>query len=102
VKSGSEKILNVEISKSVVINLGSGNLNEGFPRVTAQLWAAGTPLPEQFIGSLPAAQNLVELYKNWQLIYKNLCDRIACGLASRYEAQHVRQQSLSPIPGRRR
>ncbi|WP_444980484.1 nSTAND1 domain-containing NTPase [Microseira wollei] len=63
------------MSKSVVINLGHGDLNNGFPRVTAQLWAAGHPLPEQFIGSLPAAPDLVELYRNWQSIYLNLCDR---------------------------
>jgi energy-coupling factor transporter ATP-binding protein EcfA2 len=63
------------MSKSVVINLGHGNLIHGFPRVTAQLWAADHPLPEQFIGSLPAAPALVELYRNWQSIYLNLCDR---------------------------
>ncbi|HAX80786.1 MAG TPA: hypothetical protein DCY88_34350 [Cyanobacteria bacterium UBA11372] len=71
------------MSKSIVINLGHGDLNNGFPRVTAQLWAAGHPLPEQFIGSLPAAPTLVELYRNWQSIYLNLCDR---------------KQLLSPLP----
>lgn len=64
-----------QMSKSVVINLGHGDLNNGFPSVTAQLWAAGHPLPEQFIGSLPAASTLVELYRNWQSIYLHLCDR---------------------------
>ncbi|MBD0345399.1 MAG: hypothetical protein ICV63_11380 [Coleofasciculus sp. Co-bin14] len=64
-----------DISKTVVINLGHGNLYEGFPRVTAQLWAAGHPLPEQFIGSLPPAPNVVELYRNWQSIYQALCSR---------------------------
>ncbi|MBD2778134.1 CHAT domain-containing protein [Iningainema tapete] len=63
------------MSKSVAINLGCGDLNNGFPRVTAQLWVAGSPLPEQFIGSLPAAPYLVELQRNWQSIYYNLCDR---------------------------
>lgn len=63
------------MSKSVVINLGHGDLMGGFPRVTAQLWAAGDRLPEQFIGSLPAQPELVELYRNWQSIYQNLCDR---------------------------
>ncbi|GAB1544458.1 hypothetical protein NUACC21_71340 [Scytonema sp. NUACC21] len=63
------------ISKSVVINLGSGDLNNGFSKVTAQLWSAGNPLPQQFMGSLPAAPHLIELYRDWQLIYKNLCSR---------------------------
>ncbi len=69
--------------KSVVIILGHGDLSNGFPRVTAQLWAPGHPLPEQFIGSLPPAPGLVELYRNWRSIYQNLCDR-----------QYLRSQSL--------
>ncbi len=64
------------MSKSVVINLGSGDLHNGFPRVTAQIWTECPPYPEQFIGSLPAAPDLVELYNDWQSIYHNLCDRI--------------------------
>ena len=64
------------MSKSVVINLGSGDLYEGFPLVTAQLWAAGYTRPEQFIGSLPAAPALAEYYRTWQSIYKALCARL--------------------------
>lgn len=63
------------MSQSVVINLGSGALHNGFPRITAQLWAESHPLPEQFSGSLPPAPNLVELYRNCQLIYQNLYAR---------------------------
>jgi WD40 repeat protein/energy-coupling factor transporter ATP-binding protein EcfA2 len=63
------------MNKSVLINLGSGDLYEGFPRVTAQLRSTANALPEQYIGSLPAAPELVELYRNWQLIYRSLCAR---------------------------
>ncbi len=63
------------MSKSVLIDLGNGDLSSGFPRVTAQLWTPGHPRPEQFIGSLPPAPNLIDLYRNWQLIYNKLCDR---------------------------
>ncbi|MEI2577578.1 nSTAND1 domain-containing NTPase [Scytonema sp. PRP1] len=63
------------MSKSVVISLGSGDLNNGFPNVTARLWSSGNSFPEQFIGSLPAAPSLVELCQNWQLNYKNVCGR---------------------------
>jgi WD40 repeat protein/energy-coupling factor transporter ATP-binding protein EcfA2 len=63
------------MSKSVVINLGSGDLYEGFPRITTQLRFPDRSLPEQYIGSLPAAPELVELYRNWQLIYRSLCAR---------------------------
>jgi WD40 repeat protein/energy-coupling factor transporter ATP-binding protein EcfA2 len=64
------------MNKSVVISLGSGDLFEGFPRVTAQLRSASDAFPEQCIGSLPAAPELVELYRNWQLIYRSLCARV--------------------------
>ncbi|MBP5975548.1 CHAT domain-containing protein [Brasilonema sp. CT11] len=60
------------MSKSVVINLGHGNLCDGFPKVTIQLWTFSQPLPEQFIGSLPPAPNLIELYQKWQLTYYSL------------------------------
>ena len=63
------------MSKSVVINLGSGDLYEGFPRITAQLWATDYLRPEQFIGSLPPAPTLAEHHRSWQSIYKALCGR---------------------------
>ncbi|MEG3840129.1 CHAT domain-containing protein, partial [Microcoleus sp. herbarium14] len=63
------------MNKLVVIHLGNGDLSSGFPRVTAQIWTAGHPHPEQFIGSLPPAPSLIDLYRNWQLIYNNLCSR---------------------------
>jgi WD40 repeat protein len=68
-------------SKSVLINLGSGDLHDGFPRVTAQLWDIAAAqslersLPEQYVGSLPAAPQLVRLYRNWQTVYQGLCNR---------------------------
>ena len=61
---------------SVIINLGIGNLYDGFPVVTAGLWELTNPRPQQFVGNLPAAPNLVELYRNWRLMYQNLCDRL--------------------------
>jgi len=61
-------------TRSVVINLGSGDLHQGFPRVVAQLWSADYFLPEQFVGSLPAAPELVELYDRWQSIYQHIWD----------------------------
>ncbi|WP_246162570.1 CHAT domain-containing protein [Brasilonema sennae] len=64
-----------QMSKTVIINMGSGDLYQGFPRVTAQLWKEGNLLPEQFLGSLPPAPHLVELCRNWQSNYQSLCDR---------------------------
>ena len=61
--------------KSVVINLGTGDLYSGLPRVTAQVWVEERSRPEQFVGSLPSATRLVDLYRDWRLLYKSLCDR---------------------------
>ena len=60
--------------KSVVINLGTGDLHSGLPRVTAQVWA-GHARPEQIVGSLPAAPTIVDLDRDWRSLYKSLCDR---------------------------
>ena len=62
------------MSKSVVINLGNSDLYSGCEQVTAQLWVQGHPLPEKFVGSLPAAPHLVEIYKRWQFMYQSFYD----------------------------
>lgn len=61
--------------KSVVINLGTGDLYSGLPRVIAQVWAEERSRPDQSIGSLPAAPALVDLYRNWRSLYQSLCNR---------------------------
>ncbi|NBD32920.1 MAG: CHAT domain-containing protein [Cyanobacteria bacterium] len=56
----------------VMINLGSGNLNDGCPEITAQVipnQTNGSPVT-QVRGSLPADQKLAELYRQWQLLYR--------------------------------
>ncbi|MEJ1930165.1 CHAT domain-containing protein [Nostoc sp. NIES-2111] len=63
------------MSKTVVINLGNGDLHAGFPCVTAQIWSASHYAPEQFLGSLPSAPDLVELYRDWHANYQALCTR---------------------------
>lgn len=62
---------------SILLNLGSGDLYSGFPRVTATLWSTEHPLPEQWLGALPPANHLLTLYREWQVIYRSLCDRRA-------------------------
>ncbi len=66
--------------KTIVVNPGTGDLHTGFERVTVTLWTSGYPLPEQFLGSLDPAPDLAELYRNWQLIYQRLCDRLGGGV----------------------
>ncbi|MFN6516355.1 MAG: CHASE2 domain-containing protein [Nostoc sp. CreGUA01] len=60
------------MSKLIVLNLGKGDLNQGFPTVAAQLWQTDTPTPMQFTGGLPAAPQLEHLYQRWQQMYTAL------------------------------
>ncbi len=63
------------MSKLIVIQLGSGSLQDGFPLVTAQLWGQPNALPDQFTGALPSAPQLQMLSQSWQALYRALCDR---------------------------
>ncbi|WP_414583055.1 eIF2A-related protein [Scytonema sp. PCC 10023] len=53
----------------VILNLGRGTLQEGFHFVTVQLQLEGNSKTSQFQGSLPAAPNIIDLYRRWQLLY---------------------------------
>lgn len=67
------------MTKLVVLNLGKGNLKQGFATVTAQLYNYSNPIPIQFTGGLPAAPELIELYKRWQLLYLLLHEALSPG-----------------------
>lgn len=67
--------MSFRISQTVVIHWGDGNLNQGFPRITVRLWTEYQPHSQQWVGHLPAAPELVELYRIWQSTYRTLCDR---------------------------
>jgi len=57
------------MSKLVILNLGKGTLQSGFPLLTVQLQSEGNSQRRQFQGSLPAAPNIINLYRRWQLLY---------------------------------
>lgn len=61
----------------VVLNLGKGNWQTGFPAVTAQLWESEGLTPMQFTGSLPPMPTLDTLYQGWQLLYESLYNNLA-------------------------
>lgn len=61
----------------IVLNLGKGDLQQGFPTVTAQFWESEELTPMQFTGSLPAIPSLDKLYQRWQLLYKTLYNNLA-------------------------
>ena len=57
------------MTKLVILNFGTGNLQSGFPTITMQLGKTGN-LWMQVAGSLPPAPELLELYRSWQILYK--------------------------------
>jgi hypothetical protein len=65
------------MSQLVVLNFAKGNLQQGFPEVTTQLWEGGSALPMQFTGSLPASLELLELYQKWRSLYEALHARLS-------------------------
>ncbi len=58
--------------KLVILTLGDGDFERGFPSVTAQIWTEGDRLPTQYLGQLPPAPEIPELYSSWQSIYQSL------------------------------
>ncbi|BAZ09286.1 hypothetical protein NIES4071_10940 [Calothrix sp. NIES-4071] len=58
------------MNRLIVLNLGQGDLVQGFPTVTAQFWDSDRT-SMQFVGSLPPTPNLDTLYQRWQLLYKS-------------------------------
>ena len=66
----------MEIARTVVLSLGNGDLQNGFPTVTAQLWEPDNLVGMKFTGRLPAAPEIPELYRYWQLLYSALYQRL--------------------------
>ncbi|WP_193199196.1 CHASE2 domain-containing protein [Nostoc sp. MG11] len=60
------------MSKLVVWNLGTGDLHKGFPDVIVQLGLPNDPRAMEFRGSLPAAPEIPQLYRYWQILYSAL------------------------------
>lgn len=64
------------MNKTVVINLGHGDLRQGCPHITARLWTDQHPGAEQFVGNLPAAPEIAACYISWRSTYLALCNRL--------------------------
>jgi CHASE2 domain-containing sensor protein len=74
------------MSKLVILNLGRGTLQSGFPLITVQLQWSENSQWRQFQGSLPAAPNIINLYRRWQLLYNLI-----------YEARSINIGLRSPL-----
>lgn len=64
----------------VILSLGLGDLDNGFFRVTVQLWTGNGRALMQCKGSLPPAPSLAVLHRNWQSLYKGYYQNIAVRL----------------------
>jgi CHASE2 domain-containing sensor protein len=60
----------------VVLRLGKGSWQQGFPDVTVQIGEDDNPRQMQLTASLPPAPDLPRLYRNWQLFYTALYERL--------------------------
>ncbi len=83
------------MNKLVVFSLLGGDLNNGFPVVTAQLWDVDQPYPVKFTGSLPAVPELPELYKKWQMLYSALHQRLGLHRRIKVHSQDVTNVSVN-------
>lgn len=60
------------MEQRIIVNLGQGSWQQGFPTITVQLWSGSSSVPMQFSGMLPAASGLLLLYERWQAYYRAL------------------------------
>lgn len=60
------------MSQLVVLNLGSGNLNDGFPGIIAEIWDIDNEPPIKLVGQLPSCPTLLESYSHWRSLYQSL------------------------------
>jgi CHASE2 domain-containing sensor protein len=73
------------MSRLVVLSLGQGNLEDGFPAVTVQLGEQNNPYGMKFTASLPAAPEISVIYHNWRSLYLLFHQRL--GLRLNVEAE---------------
>ncbi|MBD2578908.1 CHASE2 domain-containing protein [Oscillatoria sp. FACHB-1406] len=64
------------LHRIVIINLGCGNLQQGFSTVIAQISIGGQGTGVQISGSLPPAPEIAETYSRWHKLYRALSTRL--------------------------
>ncbi|AFY56417.1 putative transmembrane sensor domain protein [Rivularia sp. PCC 7116] len=81
------------MSKLVIFTLLGGDLHQGIPVVTAQLWHNNQSF--KITGSLPAAPELSQLYKQWQLLYEAVHQRFGSNQRIKIDHQSVTHVSVN-------
>lgn len=75
------------MSRLVILNLGQGNLHDGFSSVNAQIkWLDNSSKESNIPGSLPPNTDLLECYRRWQLLYELV-----------YQARSIRIRSSETV-----
>ncbi|MBD0303263.1 MAG: CHAT domain-containing protein, partial [Tolypothrix sp. T3-bin4] len=83
------------MSKLVVFSLLGGDLNQGFPIVTAQLWHNNQFLLVKLTGSLPAVPELNKIYRRWQLLYEGIHQRLGSNQRIKVHSQDITNISVN-------
>ena len=86
------------MTKRVIFTLLGGDLNQGFPTVTVQLWHDDRF--SKITASLPAAPELNELYHRWKLLYEAIHQRLGNNQRIRVREQditHVSTQDFNQV-----
>ncbi|AFZ23090.1 putative transmembrane sensor domain protein [Cylindrospermum stagnale PCC 7417] len=83
------------MDKLVVFSLLAGDLNQGFPAVTAQVSDSSRLYPMKFTSSLPPVPELPELYRRWQLLYEALHQRLSWRSRIKIYPQEITNVSVS-------
>ncbi|MEH2361743.1 CHASE2 domain-containing protein [Nostoc sp.] len=83
------------MSKLVVFSLLGGDLNKGFPVVTAQLWHHNQLLLVKLTGSLPAVPELSKLYRRWQLLYEGIHQSLGSNQRIKVHSQDITNISVN-------
>ena len=78
----------------VILTLGTGDFEKGFPSVTAQIWTENDRLPIQHPGELLPALNIVENYHLWQSQYNRFIEPLK---SSRMERKQGNVTNFSQV-----
>jgi CHASE2 domain-containing sensor protein len=79
---------------SVILNLGNGNIRQGFPTVVAHWGETVSSTMGKMTGSLPPAPELAELYRQWQSLYTALAQ---CFLVRRLRQLEIEEESVTRV-----
>lgn len=85
------------MNQFVILRVGAGNLQQGFPAVSAQIGTDANPHQLQLTASLPSAPELTQLYRNWQFIYKALYDRLGWRLRLSFQESEGTVTQVSEV-----